>query len=797
MKQWAHSHRTAWAAIAMLCFVGGTAGSLLGARAIAHTHAKEARQAFRLASADVASTLKLAIQHEEDLVTSASTFFAANPQATAAEFDRWASWSGALRRHPELDALALVALVPAQHPTYVPAPRPTALLGTTAGAALSSPAAPATVVGRAGLRRISLGQRTYYCFVIGALSASASARPPTGTDCALAPSLLSTRDSGASRYRTVSLGGEPTLKLDTPVYRGNVPPHTAAGRVSAFVGWLREVLLPSAMLRQALQGHPGEALRLRNRSNSSNAVFSSGTPQSGAQSTTINLHDGWTLRSFVAPVNAGTLTDSDALALLIVGVLLSALATWLIFTGGTGGGAWNRAPADGEQLEGSLYDALTGLPNRALTLDRADFMLARTGRQPGMLAGALLVDVDWFKDVNDKLGRAAGDQLLGIVAERLRSVVRADDTVGRFGEDKFMALVESQARGVRLDSLAGRMIEALHKPVELDGFGPSFHMTASIGVAFGRYTSTDDLLRDTEVALRAAKSAGKDRFTLFNANLRSVIEDRGVLDAELNAALQDKQFFLLYEPIYDLSTHKVAGFEALIHWMHPKRGALPPADFLPIAEETGLIVPIDRWALEEACTRAAAWNVAGDRVGISVNVSANQLNREGFISDVRRALQQSGLEASLLTLEIAEGAIIGDIATAAELLGEIKRLGVCIAIENFGSGYAYRSDLQRLPLDFLKIDRGSLAAADDEDYRSWLLEAIVLFARDLSLTVIAEGVETSEHLTRVEAMGCTMVQGPLMGKPSPTEAVESVLRAGFPAAPAASTTPAPAAPTSG
>jgi EAL domain-containing protein (putative c-di-GMP-specific phosphodiesterase class I) len=341
--------------------------------------------------------------------------------------------------------------------------------------------------------------------------------------------------------------------------------------------------------------------------------------------------------------------------------------------------------------------------------------------------------------------------------------------------DRFVALVESQARGVKLESLAGRMIEVLREPVVLDGFGPSFHMTASIGVAFGRYTSTEDLLTDTQVALDAAKAAGKDRFTLFNANLRSVIEDRGVLDSELNAALQDKQFFLLYEPVCEVATRRVVGVEALIRWMHPTRGVVMPDEFLPTAEETALIVPIGRWALEEACTRAAAWSAAGEQVAVAVKASPAQIDRDGFASDVRRALQQSGIEPSSLILQVPESAVIGDVEKAAERLGEIKQLGVRIAVEDFGNGYSHRSDLQRLPLDFLKVDRGSVAAADDEDYRSWLLEAIVLFARDLSLGVIATGVQGGEQLATLERIGCTMVQGPLVGEPVGMDGVAELL----------------------
>ena len=392
--------------------------------------------------------------------------------------------------------------------------------------------------------------------------------------------------------------------------------------------------------------------------------------------------------------------------------------------------------------------------------------------------GALFVAIDWFNDVNAKFGETAGDQLLGIVADRLQNVVRAHDSVGRIGGDEFVILAESPARGVRLDSLARRVIEALHEPVELDGFGPSFAMTASIGVAFGRYESPDDLWRDAQLAMHAAVAAGRDRYTLFNANMRSVIEGRGVLEAELNTGLAEKQLFLLYQPIYDLNTRRVAGLEAHIRWQHPTEGVLSPADFIPLAEQTDLIVPLGRRMLEEACSRAAAWNVAGHRVGVSVKVSATQLNRDGFVTDIRRALQLSGVDASLLTLEIAETTVMRDVAATAGRLERIKELGVRVAIDDFGSAYAHHGDLRQMPLDFLKVDRSSLAASDDEDYRSWLLSAILSVGRERSLTVIAKGIDTHEQMDTVNAMGCTMAQGSFMGDPVSADAVRGPLQGG-------------------
>jgi diguanylate cyclase (GGDEF)-like protein len=781
LKLLAKGRKGMWAAVAVLCVAAGAAGSVLGAHAVARTDATKARQAFHLSvsSTGIASTVKLAVQQEEALVVSASTFFAANPKATPAELSAWARWAQTLRRYHELKKLSFVALVRAPEPAA-----PTALTSSHAARALASRSAP-LATGLAPV--VPASERRYYCSAVAELARSAAGGSAVVGHCALTSGLLSLRDSGRSSYARVSVGRTNALGVTTPVYKGGVRPSTLAGRRAAFVGWLHEVLAPGVVLQQALRGHLNSAVRARYRIGSSSVVFTSGTPQSGAQSIATNLHNGWTVRSFGPPADAGLLADGHALALLIGGCLISVLLGLLVFVLG-GGRASVPARKTRELPHADLYDVLTGLPNQALTLDRAEQIVARAGRQSGLLAGALLIDIDWFRDINDRLGPAAGDQLLTIVAERLQSVARAGDTVGRLGGDEFVVLVESVARGVRLDSLAGRVIEALHKPVELDNFGPSFFATASIGVAFGRYETPDDLLRDAQLALYAAKAAGKDRYTLFNANMRSVIESRGLLEAELNTALQDKQFFLLYQPIYDLTTRKVLGLEALIRWRHPKRGVLPPGEFIPLAEETALIVPIGRWALEEACTRAAAWNVAGHRVGISVKVSANQLGRDGFATDVRRALQQSGIEPSLLTLEIAEATVMRDVAAAAQRIEEVKQLGVCIAIEDFGgSGYARHSELQRMPLDVLKVDRSSLAVSEDKDYRSWLLEAIVIFGRDLSLTVIATGVETYEQMTALQAIGCTMAQGSLMGEPTPPDGVEGLFDAEFPAASATST----------
>jgi diguanylate cyclase (GGDEF)-like protein len=791
--------RASWALAAAVCAAAGISAAVLGARSVArenaHSNATASHQSFPASSAAVASTLKLAIQHEEDLVSNASTFFAANPGASQGEFASWAHWVRALRHYPELERIGLVTVVPAsglatfQKRISGRAPSASAPAVSGKGARDASRAVTGATRSRSSgvalLRTTPPGSRSHYCLASAEVARAPARRARVGLDyCAGMPALLPSRGSGAAIYGPVSATRSGMLRVETPIYHGGTPPAAGAARGDSFVGWLQEVLVPGVILEQALRGHPGVAVQLAYHRGSSNVAFVLGSPQRGGPSTITSLHEGWTLQTFGARISTSALADPEARSLLIAGCLLSLLLGVLIYVLGTsrpdaseGSGAASKRTAPPDE---GMYDELTRLPSRALTIDRIERTVARARRQSGMLAGVLLVDVDWFEDVNEKLGREAGDQLLRIVAERLEVVVRTEDSLGRLEADRFAIVVESVARGVRLDSLARRVIEALHEPIGLDDFGPSFQLTASIGVAYGRYTSHEQLLRDAELALEASKTAGKDRYTLFNANMRAVIEDRGVLEAELNAALREGQFFTLYQPVCDLRTRKVVALDALIRWQHPKHGVLSPADFLGLAEETGLAVPIGRWALQEACSRAAQWEVAGNRLAVGVPVSAAQFNRDGFATDVTRALQQSGVDASLVTLEVSEATVMADVGSATERMHELRNLGVRLTIDDFGSGYAYRSDLQRMPIDHLKVDLASLAASEDEDYRHWLLEAILVFARDLSLTVIAKGIDTAEQVGALQEMGCTLAQGHFFADPIPADALKRLFAGGVP-----------------
>jgi diguanylate cyclase (GGDEF)-like protein len=621
------------------------------------------------------------------------------------------------------------------------------------------------------------GTRPYYCFAVAGLARSISSYLPGGLDyCALAKTLIAARDTGASNYAPFVAGEATTLGVQTPVYAGGGTPSTAAGRRGAFVGWLGELLEPQVVLRRALEGHPATAATFSYGSGAMNVVFHSGHAPHGAQTTKIDLHNGWTVQTYAAAAATGVLSDARSTDLLVGGSLLGLLLGLLVFVLGTGRTRARSLVREKtrELSHQALHDALTGLPNRALVLDRAEQMLARANRQPEIVPGALFIDVDGFKRVNDNLGHAAGDLLLRVVGERLQGAVREQDTVGRLGGDEFVVLVESEAPHASLDSLAGRLIDVLREPVRIDAAGKTLSFTASIGVAVGQYSTPDELLRDADLALYAAKAGGKDCYALFEASMSPETDDRLELEMDLKSADWDEQFYLLYQPIFDLASHRVVGAEALVRWRHPVRGILLPDVFIPLAEEIGLIGPLGGWVLEQSCRQAAIWKADGHHIGVSVNVSAQQLGRDDFGSDVARALEEFDIEPSSLTLEVTETTIMRDVAGACERLEEVKALGVRIAIDDFGTGYASLSHLQRMPVDVLKVDRSFIAALNDGGQSRELLEAILGVAQALSLSVTAEGIETPAQMATIQEMGCQMAQGFLMGRPSPAEVLDTL-----------------------
>ncbi|MFI5004208.1 MAG: putative bifunctional diguanylate cyclase/phosphodiesterase [Solirubrobacterales bacterium] len=430
----------------------------------------------------------------------------------------------------------------------------------------------------------------------------------------------------------------------------------------------------------------------------------------------------------------------------------------------------------GELRHQALHDALTGLPNRVLALDRAEQMLARARRQHVPVA-ALYVDVDGFKDVNDTFGHAAGDELLRVVATRLSSVVREGDTAARLGGDEFVVLMEGSALDAGPELVAERLLEVLRQPYDMNGrIGRRLSLTASVGIAFGLRDSAEELLRDADLALYEAKAAGRNCNVLFESGMQTAAQNRLVLEIDLAEALERDQLFLLYQPTFDLQSENVIGVEALIRWLHPTRGLVLPAEFIPTAEESGLIVSIGRWVLEEACRQAAVWHGRGHRIGMSVNVSGRQLDHDELIEDVRGALEQSGLDPKALTLEITETTLMRDAEATALRLRELKQLGVRIAIDDFGTGYSSLAYLRQFPVDALKIDRSFISGIAASKESAALIHTLVQLGKALHIETLAEGIEDQVQLETLQREHCDHGQGFLFSRPLDVGAVETFLQ---------------------
>ncbi len=442
-----------------------------------------------------------------------------------------------------------------------------------------------------------------------------------------------------------------------------------------------------------------------------------------------------------------------------------------------------RKALEGRLAHQATHDALTGLPNRALLLDRLGQALART-RRDGQPCAVLFVDLDRFKDVNDTLGHDAGDRLLVTVATRLRDGLRDNDTLARLGGDEFAVLLEGHDAGEAART-AARLLATLALPLTLDGH--VYRLTASVGIAPGHvgHARPAEVLRDADIALYRAKDAGRAGYALFDPAMQAQLVARLDLERDLRLALERDEFVLQYQPLVTALEGRIVGVEALVRWQHPVRGLLGPGVFIPLAEETGLIVPLGRWVLVEACRQARAWHDAGTGarpLTMSVNVAAGQLRSSALLVDVARALAATGLPPGRLQLEITESAAMADAAATIVVLQELKGLGVRLALDDFGTGYSSLAYLKRFPVDALKIDRafvdglGEAAAHGAEDEA--IVEVVLGVARALRLEVTAEGVETAAQLLRLRALGCAIAQGYLFARPLPATELVVLLRSG-------------------
>jgi diguanylate cyclase (GGDEF)-like protein len=422
----------------------------------------------------------------------------------------------------------------------------------------------------------------------------------------------------------------------------------------------------------------------------------------------------------------------------------------------------------------SLHDALTGLPNRALILDRAQHMLKRSKRDATPV-GALFLDLDGFKEINDTLGHPAGDELLAMVGARLATAVRASDTVGRLGGDEFVVLAEGSSLDAGAEVVAERLLDVLREPFSLSGRDRPLTIGASIGIAVGERQTADELLKDADIALYCAKAAGKGCYRLFAQEMEVEVQARAELTEGMAGAIANQEFFLVYQPIVDLATERPTGVEALLRWQHPKRGVIPPDSFIPVLEETGMIIEVGRWVLAKACCQASEWHAAGHAIDMSVNVSVRQLERSDFIDDVRSALQESGLPPTSLIIEITETAIMRDASSIALVLKSLKRLGVRIAIDDFGTGYSSLAYLRQFPVDALKIDRSFISAAPESAAAAELIHTLVHLGKALHLETLAEGIEYRSQLIQLQEEGCDSGQGFMFARPLEADDVLEVL----------------------
>ena len=424
----------------------------------------------------------------------------------------------------------------------------------------------------------------------------------------------------------------------------------------------------------------------------------------------------------------------------------------------------------------ATHDALTGLPNRVLLDDRLAQAVAHADRD-GHSFAVMVCDLDRFKLINDSLGHRAGDELLQEVARRLSGAARSIDTVARLGGDEFVLVISPVAGRAEAEAFAQRAIEAIQPPVQIAGI--SIHTSPSIGIAFypADGTSLDALLAQADAAMYAAKERGRNNVQCYAPGMSARTQNKVQLESDMHVALAQKQFDLYYQPKVDTASGGIYSAEALIRWRHPQHGLMQPDDFIPLAEECGLIGAIGEWVMREACRQAREWQAAGlPPLRVAVNMSAAQFRAGNLVQTVGRALADSGLEPRLLEVELTESAVMSDPEESITILEQLSRMGVILSVDDFGTGYSSMSYLRRFPIDKLKIDRSFISEVMDRPDDASIVRAIVSLAHSLRLKVVAEGVETPAQLEFLKALGCDQYQGFHFSPPLPASEFEGLIR---------------------
>jgi diguanylate cyclase (GGDEF)-like protein len=643
-------------------------------------------------------------------------------------------------------------------------------------------------------RVIPSGRRPVYCLtraiVGGGVASSLSAglldycaAMVPGIGRSPYPALVSTAtDTGSFIVLPVPASGSRSLvAIGAAVYRRGAPITTVSARRAALTGFIGTTFDSASTIASVLDGRQSLTLALYHRNVGSHLelIGRAGASPKGPSpgySASRDLGEGWLLET---TGTAAAFASPDTRGVVALG--LGLLVTILVFLlhrvlSGSRQRAWSLVgQRTGELEHRALHDPLTDLPNRILALDRAEQILGRA-RRLDVPVTALFADIDGFKQINDRHGHQAGDEVLRQVGARLKAAMRENDTVGRIGGDEFVMLIDSVGIYTAPELVAERILDVLRQPMLLaDRERAPISITASIGIATGRPGSAEDLMQDADLALYKAKASGKNGYVKFETAMQTAAQDRIHLEMDLANALEQHQLFLVYQPMLDLDSEKVVGVEALLRWRHPLSGVVSPAVFIPIAEDTGTIIPIGRWVLEQACTQGAAWHGRGYPLNISVNASARQLERSEFIDEVRAALKASGLPAASLTIEITETVLMRKPDQTAKLLDDLKALGVRIAVDDFGTGYSSLAYLRQFPVDSLKIDRTFIISLELSSEAHALTHTLIQLGKALGLQTLAEGVEQHSQVRELQREGCDLAQGFLFARPLAADIVERFL----------------------